>query len=148
MKMKKLIVFLLAAVSFIAMVSVASAANWKRVYSDTDYIIHVDTSSIKRHGDSFEVMERCYYNSYQSIAAMGIIAAFSPATIGQSSADVAYDISIVEYKKNSSQCRRLDGAMFNKRNRMVCPLSTSDWKECTKKDEAVRRAVKAMKSWR
>ncbi|MDO4953020.1 MAG: hypothetical protein Q4E34_04260 [Synergistaceae bacterium] len=150
MKMRRFIVFMLAAVSVLAMVSAASAANWRRVYSDRDIIVHVDTSSIRNHGDYFEVRERTIFNSYQSKAEIGIMAAFAVVASGNSGrdAEVTHAITIKQYKKNESMCKIFDGVLLNRKGETVCPMNETKWDKCSKEEEAVRRAVKAMKGWK
>lgn len=150
MKMRRFIVFILAAVSVFAMVSAASAANWRKVYGDRDIIVHVDTSSIRNHGDYFEVRERYIYNSYQARAQVGILAAFSPSAYGlsQKDSEVTHAVMIKYYKKNESSCKIYDGVMLNRKGNTVCPMNETKWDKCSTDEEAIRRAVKAMKGWK
>ena len=149
-KVKKFVLFLMVAAAVFAMASAASAANWRKVYSDGDYIIHVDTSSIRNCGSYFEVRERTTFSSYRSRAEIGIIAAFASVAAGngRQDADVTHAITIMQYKKNESMSKIFDGVMLNRKGETVCPMNETKWDKCSKKEEAVRRAVKAMKGWK
>ena len=132
-------------------VSVAEAASWRKVYGGSDLILYIDPASIKDKGSSFTVREKWIPVSYQVRAECGIMAAFSPMTIGRQNAEVAYVIQITEYKKNENSSRLIDGAMYDRRGEMLLSLpqtGSNEWNKCAKDGEASRRACKEIRHWR
>jgi len=138
--MKKVVSLFLVFAMLLTMSSVACAANWSRVFSDEDEVIHIDTSSVRRGGNVIEVKCRRQYVSYQMRAAVGLGVSFNPASYGQRTDNVSYGIEVLEFKKNEDSYRRTDGGVFNNKGKMICPMNTSDWKTCGSAEKAIREA--------
>ena len=116
--MKKLLIALLFCILTLGIVSVASAAEWKWVQGNMDYIWHFDTQSLKKVNDTtYSVWIKQEYN-----------AAIGKETAEQFNfkAPVAYDLTKCEYDFRDKTFRSVAVSYYNKKGRVLSSDKTHE----------------------
>ncbi len=128
--MKKLTVFILAALMAITCVSTALAANWVEIDRNNEFICSIDVSSVRQTGNIFRMWHKIILRTPQKQAEYkkGLRSSKTPAYFVQY---VEYKIDEPAYRVISSACYAKDSTVADSSNvysewRMIPPDSRGE----------------------